>query len=204
MLLVLLLGAVSAGTASADGDPASDMLIAQNVFYPYRSQVPRPLQQRLDEAVAAVHRAHFPLKVALIAHRVDLGSITPLYGLPQRYARFLGIELSYYRKVPLLVVMSDGFGSVGLPSKLERLVQEAGPPSSTTGAGLAAAALSLVTQLESELRVGHLSRVGTGSNSTPRTRTILLLALILAALLVGGLLIIARVFFPPSAKLRDR
>lgn len=204
VLPALLFAALNAGAARADGDPASDMLMAQNVFYPYRVEVPQTLQRRLDGAVSAAHRAHLPLKVALIAHPADLGAITALYGSPQRYARFLDIELSFNGKVPLLVVMNHGFGSEGLPSKLEHTVTGARPPATTTGAGLVAAALSLVDRLDTELGTGHVGRASTGSNSKSKTRTLLLLGLILAALLVGGLLIIARAFFPPNAKLRNR
>ena len=37
-------------------------------------------------------RRGFPLKVAVIARRADLGAIPSLFGQPREYARFLGQE----------------------------------------------------------------------------------------------------------------
>ena len=51
-----------------------------------------------------------PIKVAVISSAYDLGSITPLWDKPQRYAQFLGAELSYAYRGTLLVVMPNGFG----------------------------------------------------------------------------------------------
>jgi len=196
---VLLLGLCGAGPARADGDPASDELIAQNVFYPYSSPVPQSMQRRLDAEVIAAHRAGLFLKIALIARPSDLGSITALYGSPQRYAQFLDTELSLNRAIPLLVVMRDGIGTEGLPSRLQSAVLNTRIPNVDTGAALAGCAISAVAQLDTDLGTGRVGRASTGSNSAFQTRTILLLALILAALVVGGVLIIARVLFPPTA-----
>ena len=57
---------------------------------------------------AAKHNA--PIRVAIIAHRDDLGAITKLWNRPQAYARFLGYELSLGYQGQLLVVMPNGFG----------------------------------------------------------------------------------------------
>ena len=199
VIAVMLLGLVAAGPARADGDPASDELIAQNVFYPYSSPVPRFRQRQLNTEVAAAHHAGLFLKIAIIAHPTDLGSITALYGSPQRYAQFLDTEISLNRKIPLLVVMRSGFGSEGLPSKLERAVLAARAPAANTGAALSTATVSLVARLDADLSAGRVGRADTSRGSAFPTRTILLLALVLAALLIGGLLVVARVFFPPPA-----
>ena len=50
------------------------------------------------------------IRVALIANPSDLGGITAFWGAPRRYARFLGLELGYYYKNSLLVVMPAGIG----------------------------------------------------------------------------------------------
>ena len=50
------------------------------------------------------------IKVAVIGSKNDLGSVPSLLGQPRKYARFLGAELSFFYKGPLLVVMSAGFG----------------------------------------------------------------------------------------------
>jgi hypothetical protein len=194
-LAVTLLALGGSRPAHADGDPASDELIAQNVFYPYSSPLPRSLQRRLNAEVTAAHHAGLVLKIALIARPRDLGSISALDGSPQRYAQFLDDELSLNRKIPLLVVMRDGFGSEGLPGKLQRAVLDTRIARADTGAALATAAISAVGRMDADLNAGSVGRAKVSSRSAFQTRTLLLLALILAALLVGGLLVLARVFF---------
>ena len=72
--------------ALADGDPASDTLITQPVFLllsrSYSPGATGELTALLDDS----KRLGFPLKVAVIARRLDLGAVPSLYGLPQRYA----------------------------------------------------------------------------------------------------------------------
>jgi hypothetical protein len=79
-------------SALADGDPASDVLIGESVFYSYSPAVSAPLQTRLNREIAGAARAHFPIKVALIATPADLGAIPTLFGKPQQYAHFLDQE----------------------------------------------------------------------------------------------------------------
>jgi hypothetical protein len=98
-----------AGASLADGDPASDVLFAKNVFFPY----PPPSRLASDEllaAVSAVYAKHYRIKVALIASQTDLGAIPSLFGKPRQYAQFLGQELSSFYAGPLLIVMRAGFG----------------------------------------------------------------------------------------------
>ena len=200
--LAILAGALfvlcNPGPARADGDPASDELIAQNVFYPYSSPVSQHAQRRLNAKVTTAHRDGLFLKIALISRPSDLGSITALYGSPQRYAQFLDTELSLNRKIPLMVVMRAGFGTEGLPAKLQRAVLDTHPPASGSGTALTAAASSAVSKFDALLATGHIGRTSERSSSGEHARMILLLALILAALIVGGLLVAARVFFPPA------
>ena len=99
-----------APSARADGDPASDYLITQKVFFPYDLKVPPAKQQQLVALVDEANRAGFTLRVALISSSYDLGSITSLWQKPQTYARFLGAELKYVYKNRLLVVMPNGLG----------------------------------------------------------------------------------------------
>ena len=99
-----------APSARADGDPASDYLLVQQVFMPYEAKFPAAKQQALASLVTAANRAGFPIRVALIWSSYDLGSITGLWRKPRTYARFLGAELGYVYKQRLLVVMPNGFG----------------------------------------------------------------------------------------------
>jgi hypothetical protein len=101
--------ALHAHASLADGDPASDTLLEQNVFFPYGgpSQAAR---LALLEAVGRVYARGNRIKVAVIYDQTDLGSLPSLYGHPADYARFLGIELGLWYVGPVLVVMPAGFG----------------------------------------------------------------------------------------------
>jgi cytochrome oxidase Cu insertion factor (SCO1/SenC/PrrC family) len=111
LALAVALVVVSGGVARADGDPASDYLVANQVFLSSQSTGPLPAQRQLVAAVAAANRAGFAIRVAVIATEYDLGSVTELWRQPRTYARFLGVELSLvYRRQRLLVVMPNGFG----------------------------------------------------------------------------------------------
>src|SRR5207248_11177957 len=127
-------------TALADGDPASDVLLGEDVFYPYSPVVSPALQKALNAETAAARRAHFPIKVALIGSPVDLGVIPDLFGQPQKYAAFLDQEISFRAKQPLLVVMAAGYGAVGLSPAATNLVGSLPKPAGTHGDDLARAA----------------------------------------------------------------
>jgi cytochrome oxidase Cu insertion factor (SCO1/SenC/PrrC family) len=110
LLLTAAMLAGLCGQALADGDPASDFLLSQQVFVLLQSSGTPPAQRQLTEVVASANKAGFPIRVAVISSEYDLGSVSVLWGKPQTYARFLGIELSLAYKGPLLVVMPNGFG----------------------------------------------------------------------------------------------
>jgi len=99
-----------AAVARADGDPASDYLVAKQVFLTSLPGSESRSQQALVSAVQAANRAGFPIRVATISTEYDLGSITELWRNPKVYARFLGLELSSAYKQRLLVIMPNGFG----------------------------------------------------------------------------------------------
>lgn len=99
-----------APAARADGDPASDVLVAQNLFLPPDAGGTLAEQNRLEATVLASARAGFSLRVAVIASRQDLGSIGALWGDPEGYAGFLGTEISLAAPSRVLVVMPRGFG----------------------------------------------------------------------------------------------
>jgi hypothetical protein len=101
---------LAAPAARADGDPASDYLIGQKVFFPYDLKIPPATQQQVVALVDEANRAGFKIRVAMIWSSYDLGSITGLWRRPRTYARFLGAELRYIYRDRLLIVMPDGFG----------------------------------------------------------------------------------------------
>ncbi len=121
VLLAAALACAAAPTARADGDPASDYLLTQKVFFPFDLKVPNAQQQQFIALVDEANRKGFPIRVALIASPYDLGSITSLWRKPRTYARFLGAELRYVYKDRLLIVMPNGFGfnRQGHPTRAE-------------------------------------------------------------------------------------
>src|SRR6201987_874364 len=90
-LLALTVFAVvlTPASARADGDPASDVLLGENVFYPYSPAVSAGLQKTLNAETAPAPRFHFPIKVALTPAPTDLGAIPALFDKPRQYADFL-------------------------------------------------------------------------------------------------------------------
>ena len=151
--------------ALADGDPASDVLTSQPLFLPSDAGVPAAQQAQLTALLAAAQRSGYPIRVALIASKSDLGSVTGLWRSPQNYAKFLGQELSLVDQRPLLVVMPNGFGLSGPAQPVARGESALrGISISAGGGGLATAALTAVQRLSAA--AGH--RLTTPQGSAPR------------------------------------
>lgn len=110
LVIIALAAAWLPAAASADGDPASDVLLSQSAFLPADAGASGAQQVELENVLGAAQKAGFQIRVALIASASDLGSITPLWGQPETYARFLGEELSLVYHGRVLVVMPSGFG----------------------------------------------------------------------------------------------
>jgi hypothetical protein len=110
-LVVLVIAACAlAGTARADGDPASDYLLGTQVFFSIDVTLPKAKQQELVSMVHDANKSGYAIRVALIASPYDLGAVTSLWRKPRPYAKFLGAELQFIYKHRLLVVMPNGFG----------------------------------------------------------------------------------------------
>jgi hypothetical protein len=174
----------------ADADPASDVLLGEDVFYPYNPPVSSRLQAELNQVTAAAHRSHFPLKVALIATPVDLGAIPSFFGKPKQYAAFLDQEISFEARVPLLVVMPNGYGDAELNRAAQAIVGSLAPPSGHTSNALAGAAIAAVRKLAAA--AGHPVASGSSSGtSSSAGGGVVLPLVILAALcvLVAGAII---------------
>jgi LPXTG-motif cell wall-anchored protein len=191
---VILVGAVLPASVLADGDPASDVLLGQNVYYPYSPPVPQGVQAPLNAATADAKKAGFPLKVALIASPVDLGVIPELFGKPADYAKFLDKEISFQGPQPLLVVMAAGYGIQGVSAKAAAAVKNLALPKGKTSTALALAATTAVTKVAAA--DGHplkgAIRVDTGASGSSSSTAPLLIGLIVAAVLVAGALILLR------------
>lgn len=162
--------ALGPGRALADGDPASDMLIGQSVFYPFYTPVDPELQKTLNAEAAAASRAHFPIKVALIDTPEDLGAISSLFGKPQQYASFLDQEISVQgTEELLLVVMWNGYGVAGLSPPATVAAASLPKPAGRRIDDLALAAITALRKLAAAAGhpVGAISSAsGTGAASS--------------------------------------
>src|SRR6476646_2977705 len=146
-MLLGLAALLAAPRARADGDPASDVLLAQNLFLP--PDVPTASALPLDAVVRDAKAHGYPIRVALIGSTYDLGSVGVLFRQPKQYARFLGTELSLVYKGRLLVVMPNGLG-VSQGGKLlpaDQSVVDRLPAPGTSGAAIAETATRAVIRL---------------------------------------------------------
>jgi hypothetical protein len=193
-VLALLLGG-AAPAALADGDPASDVLLGLNVYYPYTPTVSNALQAKLNAETTAAARQHFPLKVALIESPIDLGVIPELFGKPQKYADFLDQEISFEGPQPLLVVMADGYGERGLTPAAQTALASVRNPAGSGSDALAQAAVTAVAKLaEAEghpLQSSSSGGGGSGSGSGSG-QALLLVVLGLAAIATASALLVLR------------
>jgi hypothetical protein len=186
-VVVLALPAV----ARANGDPASDYLLVQKLFLPFNAGVDSGSAKQLKALLDAAARDNFPIRVAVILSPQDLGTAFSLYRKPQRYAEFLGLELSFVYRGRLIVVMPNGYGySVrGRPdAQVSRLLARLPPPghdatSEARGAEAAVRKLALASG-----RTLTLSGGGGGGSSTKDRITIAAAATAGIALFAGVVL----------------
>lgn len=196
-LLVTLTASLAAPltpvTARADGDPASDVLLGQNVFYPYNPPVSSSVQTTLNDETTAAGKAHFPIKVALIGSPTDLGIIPELFGKPQKYANFLDQEISFQGPQPLLVVMATGYGVQGMGPSAASTAAVLAKPVTGQPNDLARAAITAVAKLASA--TGHPLAGVPGASSaggSDGSTTLIVVLLVVAALATAAALIAVR------------
>jgi hypothetical protein len=187
VVAALLLLAVPA-VARANGDPASDYLLVQSIFLPFNAKVDAAVSKRLTDTVRAADHDDFKIKVAVIGSRYDLGTAFSLYNKAQKYAQFLGLELSFQYRDRLLVVMPNGYG-VSVDGKTDaagtRVVKKLPPPGKDATKqveGAIAAIRKLAAASGHQLAAGGSG--GGGSNARDRI-TIAAGAVALAALLAA-------------------
>jgi hypothetical protein len=188
----VIVAVVLVRSALADGDPASDVLVAESVFYPYSSNVAQALQARLNAEAAAATRARYPFKVALIAAPSDLGAVTSLFGKPQQYAAFLDQEISFLDIKPaLLVVMPNGYGVHDVGSAVKAAAGALKKPAGARPDDLAQAAIAALPKLAAA--AGHPFGPLPGASTSHGASTALkAVVLALAAIVVAGALVLLR------------
>jgi hypothetical protein len=101
---------VAVPLARANGDPASDVLLTQPVFFPIDAPLPDSDREALLKTVNDANQRGYPIRVALIPFTSDLGTAVSLWRHPQNYAKFLGSELAFVYAKRLLIVQPSGFG----------------------------------------------------------------------------------------------
>jgi hypothetical protein len=151
--VVLLAALAAAPPAHADGDPASDVLLLQDVYSPYQPPIPKPVLDALTSTTKQLRKAGFPLKVAVIASKTDLGTVPQFLGRPQPYAQFLESEIKFNKAKPLLVVMEAGYGTAEVPPNIAKSVADLDKPSSGSADALGRSAIDAVLRIASA--AGH-------------------------------------------------
>ncbi len=192
-LVAALAALLAAPAARADGDPASDYLIGQKVFFPYDLKVPPAAQQQITALVDEANGAGFKIRVAMIWSSYDLGSITGLWRRPRTYARFLGAELKYIYRDRLLIVMPNGFGfnRPGHPTEKEyaTLSKISIAPGPT---GFVDATQTAVQRLAAASGVKLTGTVAAKGDSQNRDRLIIVVGAIAALLVAIALRLVLR------------
>jgi hypothetical protein len=191
LLLLCALALLLPGSARANGDPASDVLLTEQVFLPFEAPISASAKSDLQKTVAAANSKGYTIRVAIIAFTGDLGTAVSLWRRPQPYSKFLWSELSFQYANRLLVAMPNGFGFYNGTKPVEKelgVLKSVQPGQIPTA--LTESAASAVRALAAANGV-KLPAASSGGSAT-RDRLIILGAAILA--LVAVLLFPARRF----------
>lgn len=195
LVAAVIAACVVAGTAHADGDPASDYLLASQTFIPFDLKLSQAKQQELTSLVRDANKSGYTIRVALIGSAYDLGAVTSLWRKPQQYARFLGAELAFVYKHRLLVVMPQGFGfnwthhpSTKEYSILAKLKVRPG------AVGLLDSSIQAVQQLAAAngVKVARTSSGKSGGTDNSNKRLIIILAAVAGVIVLVGLRLVLR------------
>jgi hypothetical protein len=179
--------------ARANGDPASDVLLTQKVFFPFDATLPDSDREALQKTVDEANARGYTIRVALIPFTSDLGTAVSLWRHPQDYSKFLGSELAFVYANRLLIAQPSGFGfyNHGKPVAKEQRVL-AKVPVGKTPVELTKSATAAVRALAA---ADGITLPATKTKSTA-TRDRLIIA-------ASGLLILL-IIFVPARRLRGR
>ena len=181
LVLALVALALPAG-ATANGDPASDVLLTSQVFLPFEAPISSSAKADLTKTVAASNSQGYKIRVAVIAFTGDLGTAVSLWKRPKDYAKFLWSEIAFVYSNRLLVVMPSGFGFYDGKkpiAKQLRVLSKVRPGATPTP--LAESATEAVRRLAAADGVTIAKSSGGGSNTRDR---LILGAAVLAFLVV--------------------
>jgi hypothetical protein len=180
--LAVAIALLAPAAARANGDPASDVLLTDQVFLPFEAPISKSVQDDLRKTVAEANKKGFKIRVAVIAFTSDLGTAVSLWRHPQNYSEFLGKEIAFVYTGPLLISMPSGFGfyDEGRPVAREKQVLAKVEPG-TTPTALGESTTAAVRALAAAQGI-TLPKPSSGSSAT-RDRLILGAA-VLAFLLI--------------------
>lgn len=165
--------------ADAHGNPAGEWLLDRAAFVPPDAGVSRADQHALAVTLARAKAQGYPLRVAVVAARYDLGELAGLFGQQARYAAHLSEDLQVIYRGRVLVVMPSGFAVArdGKPDPLEqRIVATVRPPRDFQGAAVVAATTRAVRMLAAGrgIVVAPAPVAGSGAaGSTTRDRIVI-------------------------------
>ena len=182
--------------ARANGDPASDVLLTQKVFFPLDAPLPNSDREALQKTVDEANARGYPIRVALIPFTSDLGTAVSLWRHPQDYSKFLGSELAF-----VYAQAAAGRPAVGVRLLQPEAAGREGAPGARAGpgrqdAGRAGPVGDAAVRALAAADGHHAARV-TKTKSTATGAT----ALIIAA---SGLLILLIIFVPGRRLRRGR
>ena len=193
-LAVALLALLTPAAARANGDPASDVLLTDQVFLPFEAPISKQAARQLRATVAEANKKGFKIRVAVIAFTGDLGTAVSLWRKHQPYSKFLWSEIAFVYSNRLLVAMPSGFGFYdGKKPIAKELRVLKGMKPGTTPTPLAESATEAVRALAKANGV-TLPKVSSGGSSSNHDRYIL----------GAALLAFLAVLFVPARVLRTR
>src|SRR4051794_26885311 len=173
------------GQAHANGDPASDVLLEDDAYFPFQPKPSATAATAVNVLLRRTKAAGYPLHVAIIASQGDLGDVPEYFGKPQQYADFLYPEIDFQVKGPLLVVMPSGYGSHRAGTKATAALADVNPPSGTDRDSLPRAAIDTAAAMaKAEGHPVKAPKLAGGSGSSGGSA--LVAVLVLAALLGVG------------------
>jgi hypothetical protein len=192
LLLLVGLALLVPGSAGANGDPASDVLLTGQTFLPFEAPISDSAKKDLNKTVAEANAKGYPIRVAIIAFTGDLGTAGSLWAKPQPYAKFLWNELSFQYDKRLLVAMPAGFGVYNGTQPVDKeLAVLKGVKAGQIPTDLTESAAEAVRQLAAADGI-TVKKPSSGGSST-RDRILIL---------VGALVVLALVLVFPTRWLR--
>lgn len=178
--------------ARANGDPASDFLLTQNLFLPFTSKLDQGSVGRLNGLLRDAAAKRFRIRVAVILSPSDLGTAFSLFGKPRKYAQFLGLELSFVYRDRLVVVMPNGYGYAvkGNPDPAaEQVLKKLPPPGRDATQEVKGATVAVQRLAEA---AGHKLRVPKGKGSSGARDRITIAAAATAAIALMAAFVLYR------------